>query len=1049
MSDTQPTASQSSITEVLEETSETTVDITTQQEIGEDDYTLDIGEKVLAAEELNALFDGSKRSYQFRALARKTVSYQKRQWFVNICCIILCPVLMVAIAGIMGIVITNLIASSTTAEEFLWCSNTSAFDVNGEPIDPKGDLPLVPAETLPNVRAGVNQVALTNYYLPPPSDDPFSVPGSPQLCVYWFEREYPFQAPYQPDPAAASENLRKANTYLPDPVGGWFNLSQLMKPFYLAKYQTYPHLIVADVGDVNSGTKTALPDVGDPSKFYTDDYLKTQGTGLLGQFDTNYYVDFSRQNEQYSIAGFKPVPYIEKLNSSANDLDDLMAERIQSVLEKVSKTDKSAVEGFDAPPIELLNFYIDIAVILQELPWGNILFEKLDPIIKQWTYTLQIGNDARISAAALFPLQGLRRTAVQSQLSNAFIKSANGSAPTTTITHGYRVMPQLFNSRFELQAGTLIGGILYPFGISFLLPIFVITLVKEKEERILVMMKMNGLKSFVYYLTHYIHFYILHIITSAAFIVTGLLFRMQFFTLTNPGVYIILFFLWGHVQIALAFFFSVFFSKSRTALVISFLIVLCGVIISIAIDSIFNQTSAPTAYYIWPPFAFYRALTLVNQRSVSHTKRAYRIKDLRGGDDVLGSIIAMIVEYFFFMALSFYLTQVLPSEFGVPKPWHYIFTEPYKKWRDRKKKNAKSEKTIARLEEEAIPDLDSEEVKYEDEDVKAERARVLENKYPPNSPLVMKRMRKVYGNGKLAVKDITFAVEKDLIFGLLGPNGAGKTTLISILTGLYAPTSGHATLNGFDTSTNMNDVYRSIGVCPQHDILWDDLTVGEHLLFYARLKGVHASKEKQAIKYALQQVRLEPFENRLSKGLSGGEKRRLSIAISLIGNPAVVFLDEPTTGLDPEVRRLIWNIVQEAKRGRTIILTTHSMEEAEVLCQRIGIMAKGTLRCIGPQLRLKEVYGRGFKLSFSCRPKNVERATAYIESLLPPSAKKLDAFVTNVSYEFEPEPGLISKLFSNIEKNKKSNGIDDWGLSQTTLEEVFLRIISDSEAEAD
>jgi ABC-type multidrug transport system ATPase subunit len=174
----------------------------------------------------------------------------------------------------------------------------------------------------------------------------------------------------------------------------------------------------------------------------------------------------------------------------------------------------------------------------------------------------------------------------------------------------------------------------------------------------------------------------------------------------------------------------------------------------------------------------------------------------------------------------------------------------------------------------------------------------------------------------------------------------------------------------------MDSVYMSIGVCPQHDILWGDLSVAEHVLFYARLKGVALDKESKALDIALKKVRLEPFRNRLTKTLSGGEKRRLSIAIALIGNPSVAFLDEPTTGLDPEVRRLIWNIIQTAKAGRTIVLTTHSMEEAEVLCNRIGIMAKGTLRCLGPQLRLKEIYGRGFKLSFACRSKNNARAVA-------------------------------------------------------------------------
>jgi ABC-type multidrug transport system ATPase subunit len=107
-------------------------------------------------------------------------------------------------------------------------------------------------------------------------------------------------------------------------------------------------------------------------------------------------------------------------------------------------------------------------------------------------------------------------------------------------------------------------------------------------------------------------------------------------------------------------------------------------------------------------------------------------------------------------------------------------------------------------------------------------------------------------------------------------------------------------------------------------------------MFYARLKGVNAANEKMEVTKSLKTVSLGPFKDRLSKGLSGGEKRRLSIAIALVGDPKVVFLDEPTTGLDPEVRRLIWNIINEARAGKTIVLTTHSMEEAEVLCQRIG-----------------------------------------------------------------------------------------------------------------
>ncbi|KAI8361481.1 P-loop containing nucleoside triphosphate hydrolase protein [Mortierella sp. GBAus27b] len=616
-------------------------------------------------------------------------------------------------------------------------------------------------------------------------------------------------------------------------------------------------------------------------------------------------------------------------------------------------------------------------------------------------------------------------------------------------------MPQLFTTKAELPIASFVGRILYPFGVSFLLPIFVITIVKEKEDRILVMMKMSGLKSITYYVAHYVHFYILHILSSLMFIIAGLAFRMPFFTKVQPGVYLLLFFFWGHVQIALAFFLSCFFSKSRTALVIVFLLVLCGVIVSIATENIFDTDPAPVGYFVWPAFAFYRALSVINRSSYDKSYQPYRMSDLKGSDEVFQVLIAMIIEIFVFLALAFYLTEVFPTEFGVRQPWHFIISGPYKRLFHKKKGGdiegqMRTDRTgSARDAAQGEIPLDPEEVKFEDADVKQERARVLHDEFSADSPLVMKNMRKIYPtNKKLAVKNVTFAVDKDTIFGLLGPNGAGKTSLIHILTGLYEPTQGWARLAGFELDTQIKDVYRNIGVCPQHDILWDDLTVGEHLYFYARLKGVGAADERQAVLASLNAVSLLPFEDRLTKGLSGGEKRRLSIAIALVGNPGIVFLDEPTTGLDISVRRLIWDIVFNAKQGRTIVLTTHSMEEAEVLCSKIGIMAKGTLRCIGNQIRLKELYGRGFKITFASKSENTERASRYISSLLPAGAKKLDAFVTSESWEFESQPGLIQRLFEEIEAHKHEHGIDDWGLSQTTLEEVFLRIVQEEDADA-
>jgi ABC-type multidrug transport system ATPase subunit len=199
----------------------------------------------------------------------------------------------------------------------------------------------------------------------------------------------------------------------------------------------------------------------------------------------------------------------------------------------------------------------------------------------------------------------------------------------------------------------------------------------------------------------------------------------------------------------------------------------------------------------------------------------------------------------------------------------------------------------------------------------------------------------------------------------------------------------------------------------------------------------------------MRQVSLMEYENRLSKGLSGGEKRRLSIAIALIGDPTVVFLDEPTTGLDPEVRRIIWNIVNQTRLDKTVILTTHSMEEAEALCQRIGIMARGTLRCIANPLRLKELYGTGFKLFSNSEEHNTSKVASYLESILPAGWRQMDYYATQISYEFPATKGAISKLFVEIENQKEALGIIDWGLGQTTLEEVFVKLISEADAAAE
>ena len=203
------------------------------------------------------------------------------------------------------------------------------------------------------------------------------------------------------------------------------------------------------------------------------------------------------------------------------------------------------------------------------------------------------------------------------------------------------------------------------------------------------------------------------------------------------------------------------------------------------------------------------------------------------------------------------------------------------------------------------------------------------------------------------------------------PNGAGKSTTLSILCGILPPTQGEVYLAG----ENINDLRQQafqnvIGICAQQDIFWDPLTVFEHFSFQARLRGL----SDWAIRAEVQRVAVEvgldgdAFTSPASS-LSGGQKRRLSIGMSIIGDPPIIFLDEPAAGLDPTTRHSLWQLITKLRRPhRCIILTTHSMEEAETLCTRLSVMANGTLKCLGTSIHLKQRYAKGYTLELSLLP---------------------------------------------------------------------------------
>lgn len=218
----------------------------------------------------------------------------------------------------------------------------------------------------------------------------------------------------------------------------------------------------------------------------------------------------------------------------------------------------------------------------------------------------------------------------------------------------------------------------------------------------------------------------------------------------------------------------------------------------------------------------------------------------------------------------------------------------------------------------------------------------------------------------LAVEKISFGLDYGECFALLGVNGAGKSTTFKSLTKDTVPTTGEITIAGFDVQKDFAEARKLVGYCPQYDALFPLLTVQEHLWFYAKLKGVPADKRRNLVERSITELNLKDHRGKLSSTLSGGNKRKLAVAIALLGNPPVILLDEPSAGMDPEARRFMWQVVEKISqrdKKSAVILTTHSMEEAEALSTKMGIMVRGGIfRCFGSTQHVKNKYGIGYEI---------------------------------------------------------------------------------------
>lgn len=318
--------------------------------------------------------------------------------------------------------------------------------------------------------------------------------------------------------------------------------------------------------------------------------------------------------------------------------------------------------------------------------------------------------------------------------------------------------------------------------------------------------------------------------------------------------------------------------------------------------------------------------------------------------------------------------------------------------------------------------------------------------------ILMFKLRKVYPSSnktppKVAVDDLNLQVQKGEILGLLGKNGSGKSTTLKILACNHTSTSGIALVKGHDVNREILKVFENLGNCPQHDKIWEKLTVREHLEYFSRLKGIARKQVKAAALHLAKAVGLGQNEvyNRYAGNLSGGMRRRLSIAISLIGAPSTLVLDEPTTGLDPSTRNEIWNLITSfAQEERSIIITTHMMIEADTLCNRIAIIADGKLQVVASQQSLKDNYGSGYILQLNLVKSSKEyqeKAISFVREKLHPDAS-LDLKQAKTLHIHLPRDVDLEKVFSALYSPERvSEGcINQFLLSQSSLEDVFIAL---------
>ena len=515
----------------------------------------------------------------------------------------------------------------------------------------------------------------------------------------------------------------------------------------------------------------------------------------------------------------------------------------------------------------------------------------------------------------------------------------------------------------------------------------------------------------------------------------------------------------------LSFLLATFFSKSKTAAILGPILLFSFYFPYYAVSDPSMSTGVKILVSLLSPSAFaLGAGVLASWEAGQIGVNNVTIFQVVDNYDFFTCLLMMTLDAVLYGFLAWYFDKILPSEYGTQLPWYFPLTRLKNCCccffsSSKASRSSRAERLDEDLSQSLLSPAESKLERLSsagrqknkgtpdggprEEAVHAD----LTSQIGENRSVSIRHLGKVFkttGEDRIAVDNLNLDLFEGQITCLLGHNGAGKSTTISMLTGLINSTSGDAFVRGLQMTKDMPEIRRSIGFCPQHDILFPDLTVSQHLRMYAVFKDVPSSKLESEVTKIIAEVGLTEKAHVPSRMLSGGMKRKLSVGIALIGDSKVVILDEPTSGMDPFSRRSTWNILQKNKQGRVILLTTHFMDEADILGDRIAIMAEGKLKCVGSSLFLKNQYGVGYTFTIVRENSSTERQAKDLDQVVRsfvPTAEVLSMVGAEQSYRlpFSASKTFVS-LFERLESDKRALGLSSYGISVTTLEEVFIRV---------